>query len=602
MAETRTERRLAAILAADMVGYSRLMEVDENGTISRQRRHRGELIDPTIGAFRGRIVKTTGDGLLVEFASAVDAVECAVEIQARMAERETEQAGERRIQYRIGINVGDIVIDGDDLLGDGINVAARLEGLATPGSICLSDDVMRQVRGKLEARFEDDGKHNVKNLSQPLHVWRWTEGETSSASPAVRGEGDESNALAKLIDDIRQPTIAVLPFTNMSRNEDLDFFCDGLTESLITDLSRASRLNVTSRNASFAFKGQSVDPRDIGERLSVNYLIEGSVQAMGSRLRVNAQLTDTLSGDSVWADRFDRGAEDLFEVQDELCTTILVETDAAISAGDMAHTLQNYSRNDDALRHVQRGIIFWAQYDRQGFDRAEQETDRALALDPNQVHAALYGVAARAHRLLLGWSSQPERTLADAMAIWESAWACTPENEKFGGLYMLRGLLHLACHEFDEAIDCCETGLDASPINAPGLHIYARCLTAVGRFEEAYRQALLSIELQPNIFPFYLITLGVACLFRGRPGDAVLVLDKARALMPRLSVVAGTLAGALEADGRHNEAARVVADLRQTDPGLSLADVLRPHPTRDPAHRSMIAAYLESAGLRSRPC
>ena len=598
MAVPRTERRLAAILAADMVGYSRLMEIDEGGTISRQRRHRSELIDPTIGAFRGRIVKTTGDGMLVEFASAVDAVECAVEIQMQITEREADQADERRVQYRIGINVGDIVIDGDDILGDGINVAARLEGLATPGSICLSDDVMRQVRGKVEDRFEDDGLHNVKNLSQPIHVWRWTDGETLSAPMAMPNKGGEANALARLIDGIRQPTIAVLPFINRSRNEDLDFFCDGLTENLITDLSRASRLNVASRNASFAFKGQSVDPREVAERLAVSYLIEGSVQAMGSRLRVNAQLIDTASGDSVWADRFDCSSEDLFEAQDELCTTILVETDAAISMGVQAHLQREMSSNEDALRHLQRAIIFWAQYDRQGFDRAEQETDRALALDPNQIHAALYGVSARAHRLLLGWASQPERTLTDAMAIWERAMDCAPEYGSDAGLYMLRGLLHLACQEFDAAIGCCEKGNEIRTTNAPGRHIYARCLIAVGRFEEAYRQAVLSIETQPNIFPFYLTTLGVACLFEGRTGDAVLVLDKARELMPRLSHGAGMLAAALEADNRHDEAAKIVAELRQTDPAHSLQDVMRPYPARDPAHRSMLADYLRAAGLR----
>lgn len=581
-----------------MVGYSHLMEVDESGTILRQRRHRSELIDPTIGAFRGRIVKTTGDGLLVEFASAVDAVECAVEIQTRMVERETEQTDERRIQYRIGINVGDIVIDGDDILGDGVNIAARLEGLATPGSICLSDDVMRHVRGKVEARFEDDGQHNVKNLSQPVHVWRWTEGVTSSVSPAGRNEDGESNALAKLIGEIRQPAIAVMPFTNMSRNEELDFFCNGLTESLITDLSRASRLSVASRNASFAFKGQSVDPRDVAERLAVNYLIEGSVQAMGSHLRVNTQLIDTMSGDSVWADRFDRSTENLFEVQDELCTTILVETDAAISMGDHAYRQREQSGNDDALRHLQRAIVFWAQYDRQGFDRAEQETDRALALDPNQIHAALFGIAARAHRLLLGWASNPERTLADAMAIWESAMDRSPANGEDAGIHMLRGLLHLACHEFEAAIGCCEQGLKTTSVAAAGRHIYARCLIAVGRFDEAYRQAILSIEMQPNIFPFYLTTLGVACLLGGRPGDAALVLEKAHKLMPRLSHGAGLLAGALEAARRHDEAAKVVTDLHQTDPRLSHADVLRPFPTRDPAHQSILADYLRGAGLR----
>ena len=356
---------------------------------------------------------------------------------------------------------------------------------------------------------------------------------------------------------------------------------------------------MASRNASFAFKGQSVDPREVAERLKVGYLLEGSVQAMGSQLRVNAQLIDAASGDSVWADRFDRSAEDLFEVQDELCTSILVEIDAAISMGNHARDQRKHSNSDEALRHTQRAIMFWAQFDPQGFDRAEQEVERALAIDPGQMIAPLYGIAARAHRLLLGWASDPKQTLDDAMALWEGMVERSPESQNFAGTYMVRGLLHLTCHEFDAAIDCCEAGL-ATPLgNAPpGRHIYARCLIAVGRFEEAYRQAVLSIELQPNIFPFYLTTLGVACLFRGRSTDAVLALKKAYEMMPRLSHGAGMLAASLESDNRHDEAARVIADLRQTDPGLSSEDVLRPYPTRDPAHKSILAAYLSAAGLR----
>ena len=270
---TRVERRLAAVLAADMVGYSRLMEVDAGGTISCQRDHRNALIDPAIAAFRGRLVKTTGDGMLVEFASAVDTVECAVDMQTRVGEHEADQPDARRIRYRIGINVGDIVIDGDDILGDGINVAACLEGLAGAGSIAISDDVMRQIRGKVAAGFEDAGHHDVKNLSQPLHVWRWSESEAGTVG---RDHGGERGALAKLIAGIDRPILAVLPFANRSRNEDLDYFCDGLSENLITDLSRAMRLSVASRNASFSLQGQTLDSRVAGERLAVRYLIEGS--------------------------------------------------------------------------------------------------------------------------------------------------------------------------------------------------------------------------------------------------------------------------------------------------------------------------------------
>lgn len=332
MATKRLERRLAAILAADMVGYSRLMEVDETGTIARQRSHRETLIDPAIAAFNGRVFKTTGDGLLVEFASAV---ECAIDVQNTMEEREADQPDDRRIHYRICVNVGDIVIDGDDILGDGVNIAARLEGLAAPGGIAISANAFEQTQGDLRAVFTDSGDHKVKNLTRPIRVWRWSAGATAS-SPEPTASHTADQTLAAILAKIEQPSITVLPFTNMSRNDELEFFCDGLAESLITDLSRGTRLSVAARNSSFAFRGQSNDLTEIAKSLGVRYLIEGSVPAMGSRMRVNAQLIDTVTGDHIWADRFDRPTEDLFSVQNELCEAILMETDTALSTGDSA--------------------------------------------------------------------------------------------------------------------------------------------------------------------------------------------------------------------------------------------------------------------------
>jgi adenylate cyclase len=263
------DRRLAAILYADMVGYSRLVEIDKSGTIARQRAHRKELIDPTIELFKGRIVKTTDDGMLVEFSSTFSAVECAVKIQQAMVEREADRPEKQRIRYRIGLNVGDIVIDGDDILGDSVNIAARLEGLAEAGSICISNDVMRQVRGKLDAAFNDSGNQKVKNIAQNIHVRRWAGAASyeAASTPKNAKDGSLEFTLGSLIASIKQPTLAVLPFLNMSRNEDLEYFCDGLTESLITDLSRALRLSVAALNSSFAFKGQTVDIRDAAAKL-----------------------------------------------------------------------------------------------------------------------------------------------------------------------------------------------------------------------------------------------------------------------------------------------------------------------------------------------
>ncbi len=313
MAQERVERRLAAILAADVVGYSRLMGMDEEGTIARLKALRKELIDPGIARHQGRIVKTTGDGLLVEFPSVVDAVRNAVELQGAVAEHEAGISEDRRIQYRIGVNLGDIVIDGDDILGDGVNIAARLEGLAEPGGICLSDDAYRQVRDKLDLAFADAGEHELKNIARPINVWRWT-----GADAAMLVEA-EPPAL-ELPD---KPSIAVLPFENMSGDPDQDYFSDGITEDIITELSRFPELFVTARNTSFAFKGQSVDFVEVGAKLGVLFVVGGSVRKAGKRVRVTAELVDAANGNRIWTERYDREFDDIFATQDDVSRAIV---------------------------------------------------------------------------------------------------------------------------------------------------------------------------------------------------------------------------------------------------------------------------------------
>jgi TolB-like protein len=293
------DRKLASILAADMVGYSRLVEADEAGTIARQKAYREELIDPEIAAHKGRIVKTTGDGLLVEFGSVVDAVACAAAWQHAMAEHEGGMPEDRRIQYRIGINLGDIVIDGDDILGDGVNIAARLEGLAAPGGVCISEVVYTSVKGKLDLAYDDLGEQTVKNITQPIRVYRVRPG--AGESPAT--EGVEGGGPVLELPD--RPSIAVLPFVNMSGDAEQEYFSDGITEDIITELSRFRSLFVIARNSSFAYKGQSVNIRDIARALGVAYVVEGSVRKAGNRVRITAQLIEAEQGNHVWAERYD---------------------------------------------------------------------------------------------------------------------------------------------------------------------------------------------------------------------------------------------------------------------------------------------------------
>ncbi|MCB1463022.1 MAG: adenylate/guanylate cyclase domain-containing protein, partial [Nitratireductor sp.] len=321
------QRRLAAIFAADMVGYSRLIGMDEEGTIARQRALRQSIVDPNLQENAGRIVKTTGDGLLVEFASAIDAVRCAVAIQELVARHEEELPVDQRIRYRVGINLDDVVVDGDDLLGDGVNIAARLEGIAEPGGICISEMVHSHVRARLDARFEDLGEQNVKNIARPVRAWRWIRPNTQESTQegtrlgAQEKEGSRIGAGGAV--DSGKPSIAVLPFTNMSGDAEQEYFADGMAEDIITELSKMPWFFVVARNTTFTYKGRAVDVKAVGAELGVSYVLEGSVRKAGNRLRITAQLIDAATGNHVWADRYDREITDLFDIQDEITQAII---------------------------------------------------------------------------------------------------------------------------------------------------------------------------------------------------------------------------------------------------------------------------------------
>src|SRR6195952_3287244 len=317
MTAPRVERRLAAVLAADVAGYSRLMGVDEEGTLARLKECRRGLVHPKISEHRGRIVKTTGDGMLVEFASAVDAVRCAVEIQGGMTKGNIDVPETKRIEFRIGIHVGDIIIDDNDIFGDGVNIAARLEGIADPGGICISDDAHRQIRGKTEIAYEDMGHQSLKNISEPMRAWR-ARPAGAAASPTPKFD-PVSPALA--LPD--KPSIAVLPFTNMSGDPEQEYFADGMVENIITALSRFKWLFVIARNSSFTFKGKAVDIKEVGRSLGVRYVLEGSVRKASGKVRITGQLIDAVTGAHLWADRFERDLTDIFALQDEVTLAVV---------------------------------------------------------------------------------------------------------------------------------------------------------------------------------------------------------------------------------------------------------------------------------------
>jgi adenylate cyclase len=408
------ERRLAAVLAADMVGYSRLMEVDESGTLARLKTHRLELIDPAIAKNRGRIIKTTGDGLLVEFQSVADAVLCAAEVQRRMARRNADVSPARWIQFRIGINLGDVIVEDNDIFGDGVNVAARLQVLAEPGGICISGAVRDQVGDRLdEIAFEDLGEQSVKNITRPIHVFRV---RLESATIAALESGKEASAAPVT----RKPSIAVLPLVNMSGDPEQEFFADGLTEDIITELSRFRDLLVISRNSTFVHKGKAVKVQEVARELGVEYVLEGSVRKAGDRVRVTVQLIDAQTDRHIWAERYDRKLEDIFAIQDEVTGAIVATLPGRVEAATQERVKRKRTDNMAAYECVLAAKVLHHRSQREANAEAQSLLDRAVALDPNYAHAHAWKACVLGQTWVYGWCADRDATfqqVADELQI-----------------------------------------------------------------------------------------------------------------------------------------------------------------------------------------
>jgi adenylate cyclase len=501
MADPKLARRLAAIFAADMVGYSRLMEADEEGVIARQKQHRKQLIDPKIADHNGRIVKTTGDGMLVEFASAVDAVKCAAEIQSAMAGREQDVPEDHRITYRVGINIGDIVIDGDDILGNGVNVAARLEALCEPGGIYVSGTVYDHIDGKIEASFEDLGEQTVKNIAKPVRVYRMhIDGAAGAADGAVdRPVPDDAKATAAnrapALELPAKPSIAVLPFDNMSNDPEQEFFADGITEDIITELSRFMSLFVIARNSTFAFKGQPIDVKEVGRKLGVRYVVEGSVRTAGKRLRITAQLIDAVNDTHLWAERYDRELEDVFDVQDEVTRAIVTAIEPQLASTERERARRKPPESLDAWECYQRGL--WHLYRHKAEDSAKGQDlfRRAIEHDPGFAppHAAL--AFSLYYDVVGGLVSDPgdrlERALDEARAA-----IAADERDAFAHEVLARTLL--MCGEHDASIAAHKTSLRLNPNYANAHHGLAFALCFTGQPEDALREFDEAMRLSPH--------------------------------------------------------------------------------------------------------
>jgi adenylate cyclase len=507
------ERRLAAVLAADMVGYSRLMEVDETGTLARLKTHRIELIDPAIVKNRGRIIKTTGDGLLVEFQSVADAVLCAVEVQRRMSRRNTDVSPARWIQFRIGINLGDVIVEENDIFGDGVNVAARLEALAEPGGICVSAAVRDQVGNRLDdVEFEDLGDQTVKNIIRPIRVFRIR----LDSDPKNPPEGATDAAVATTIS--KKPSIAVLPLVNMSGDPEQEFFTDGLTEDIITELSRFHNLLVISRNSTFVHKGKAVNVQEVAREFGVDYVLEGSVRKAGDRIRVTVQLIDAETDRHIWAERYDRELKDIFAIQDEMTRAIVAILPGRVEAATHDRAKRKPTDNMAAYECVLAAKVLHHRSIREDNAEAQRLLDRAVALDPTYAHAHAWKACVLGQTWGYDWCADRDATFRQVAAEAETALAL---DDNDSDVHRILAALDLTRNDHDKAAYHQERALALNPNYDLVVVQQGELLTWLGRPEEGIDWIKKAMRLNPYHPERFWNHLGRACYCAEKYAEAV---------------------------------------------------------------------------------
>lgn len=550
------ERRLAAILAADVVGYSRLMGVDEAATLAALNAHRKELVDAKITEHQGRTVKLTGDGMLVEFPSVVNAVACAVAVQRGMAERNAGISPDRRIEFRIGVNLGDVIVEGDDIFGDGVNVAARLEGIAAPGGIAVSGTVLDHIGNRLDVEFEDIGDQTLKNMERPVRVWRWVT-EPTAAAPSR-----EPLALPD------RPSIAVLPFDNLSGQPEETYFSDGITEDIITGLARFRSLFVIARNSSFAFRGKSLDLTEIGRKLGVSFILEGSVRRAGQRVRITAQLIEAASGVHLWAERYDRSMDDIFTVQDEVAQTIVSTLIKRIEDAKLEQSLRKPTTSLAAYDCLLRGLAHFRSDSDNANQLALEMFEKAIALDPR--YAVAHAYAAYVPVVLHGHATAPKEVLDVAFAKARHALELDPQESR---CHRILSTIYLYRRNYDMAEQHIRRAFDLNPNDTEILIFKGRLLAARGKPEEA----LVCFEAAFRLNPLYHYSTGYNSLF----GVALYSLRRfeeaaqAFSRLPRATGWSNARLAACHAQlGRTAEAQAAAAEVVRLEPDFSIAQYM----------------------------
>ncbi len=588
----RVDRRLAAVLAADIAGYSRLMGGDEEGTLAKLKALRKALIDPKITEHRGRIVKTTGDGMLVEFASAVDAARCAVEVQRDMAGQNTDIPRDSRIEFRIGIHVGDIIFDDDDIFGDGVNIAARLEGIAEPGGVCISDDAHRQIRGKVDFFYSDMGLQTLKNIAEPMHVWRMRLGNDAASFP-VSSAATPVQALT--LPD--KPSIAVLPFQNMSGDTEQEYFADGIAEDIITALSRFKSLFVIARNSSFTYKGKAVDIKQVGRELGVRYVLEGSVRKAAGKVRITGQLIDAATGAHLWADRFDGSLEDIFELQDQVTASVVGAVAPKLEEAEIERAHRKPTEMLDAYDYYLRGMAMISQYTKPTNIEALRFFGNAINLDPEYASALAMATRCVTLKAQNGWLTNPRQEIAEGLRLARRALELGRDDPLV--LAVCGYALAFLGHDLDSGAVYIARSLSLNANNALAWLLSGAVKILSGDHEVGIVHVSRCQRLSPldPTQPQFMASVALAHFCCGRFEEASRWAENAVREQPHLLTPLLILAASAAHMGRLEEARRPVPQILQLSPSYRVSRFKERVPFRRPQDIELLLEGLRLAGL-----
>ncbi len=595
MPESTVSRKLAAIFYADVAGYSRLTGVDEEGT-HRKVMEALDFATETIRTSEGLVLRYAGDAVLAEFSSIVAAINVSNTIQLQLSRQNQNLPEDKKIQIRIGVNLGEVMEDRGEIFGDGVNLAARLESTAEPGGLCISAAVFDQILGKVEMNFEDGGQVNFKNIARPVHIYRWHPGSINGSDAAPVSEHQPQSPGGKDKNRSDKPSIAVLPFANMSNDPEQDYFSDGITEDIITDLSKVSGLFIIARNTAFTYKGKNVDLAKVSEDLGVRYILEGSVRKIGNRVRITAQLIDGFTNGHIWAERYDRVLEDIFGVQDEVTQVIVTALRVHVSDAEHQRMTRKDTDNLEAYDNLLRGRDLFLNFTPESNAKAENCFRHAIELDKN--YAAAHAELARVYvqRRNHGWSDTPEQTLDQG---YRSVCKAIELDDTLAQAHIVKGFVHLWRHEHDRALEELNYGLSLDPNHADG-HMWKAILAGfAGRPKEGVREVQHAMRLNPGSPFWYLFALGNASFAMGSFEDCVVACSQAVLKNPNFIFAHMLLAAGQGHLGQLDGAKQSLAECVRLNPGFSLAWAQNLIPFKEPVMIEQFILGLKKAGARN---